>query len=679
MTLKEFAQRSVSWLGFLAAACLAAGAATPKVTTVAGGYFGDGKLAPSASLARPSGVAYDSKGNLYVSDSYNCRIRVVNTAGVISTYAGTGICGYSGDGGPAKSAEITASYGIAFDRHGDLLITDGSRIRRITPAGIISTVAGNSTFGYSGDGGPATQASLNGPLGVFADTHDNIYIADTGNEVIRKVDSKGIIRTIAGNHIAGFSGDGGPATTASLNFPWSVVADALGNFYIADVNNQRIRVVNTGGTINTFAGNGSFGNTGSGGPATSAAIGQPVGLRLGKAQLYISAIDIWAVDLQTGMITIVAGNGSSGFNGDGNTALATSFSEPVEMASDGSGGMFVADSGNNRVRHIDAKQIVSTTAGGYVGDGGLGTAASLNLESIYAHIAFDPSGNLYIADENNCRIRKVTPGGTISTFAGTGICGYTGDGGPASSATLSMPQAVAADGNGNVYIADTGNLVIRKVDSTGTISTFVSLFLSNNSAESARATGLAVDTSGNLYAADGFVAVWKITPSGTMSVAAGVVFSLGYNGDGILATQAWLNFPTGLAIDRFGQLYIADWLNYRIRKVDTSGIISTVAGNGIPGFGGDGGPATSAMLSLPADVAVDAKDNFYIADWGNLRVRSVNAAGTIQTYAGTGGFGYNGNNLTANQTTVFPQGLAIGPSGVVYVSDGGSYRVRKIH
>lgn len=676
-TLPWFASR---WFAFFAATCLVASAATQTVTTVAGGYIGDGKPATSASLASPTGIARDAHGNIYISDTYNCRIRVINSAGVINTYAGTGICGYSGDGGPAKSAKISDAFGIALDSKGNLLFTDGARIRRVTPAGIISTVAGTGTQGYSGDGGPATKATLDYPEGVFADAKGNLYIADSGNYVIRKVDPKGIIHTVAGNHTAGFGGDGGPATSANLSFMFSVVADDLGNFYIADNGNARVRIVNSAGIINTFAGNGSYGNTGSGGPATSAAISGCLGLLYGGGKLYIGNVLVWTVDLKTQIINITAGNGLDGFNGDGNTALATSLSSVTAMALNNAGGLLLVDEANGRIRLIDSAQIVSTVAGGYIADGGKATAAYLNFSSTLGHIAFDPAGNLYIADIGNCRIRKVTPAGDISTFAGTGICSYSGDGGPATSATVFLPEAVAADANGNVYIADTGNSVIRKVDKTGTITTFLTILTASNGfTVAARSTALAVDGSGNLYASDGTFAIWKITPSASTTVVAGVLYNLGYNGDGIPATQAWLFLPTGVSVDREGNLYICDWLNERIRKVDTAGIISTVAGTGAEGYNGDGGPATSATLTLPTDVAVDAKGNFYIADWDNLRVRVVNSSGTIETLVGTGEFGYNGNNLPARQTTVFPFGLAFSPSGDLYVADEGSFRVREVH
>jgi sugar lactone lactonase YvrE len=658
--------------------CAMATAATPRVVTVAGGFLGDGRVATSASLAQPVGVARDSNGNIYTSDSNNCRIRKVSKTGVITTYAGTGICGFSGDGGPATAAMISNPYGLSLDNHGNLLFADpgNSRIRQITPAGVITTIAGNGTFGYSGDGGPAVSASLGAPFAVAADAMTGkIYIADSGNYVIRVVNTAGIIQTIAGNHTYGFSGDGGPATSAEIGYVEGLRTDSHGNLYIADTNNERVRKVDASGIITTYAGNGLFGNSGNGGPATSASIGTVFGVFPSGGKLYISTNgNIWAVNQTTQTINIVAGgaSGSGGYNGDGNTALSALFANPWGMTSNGAGGLLVADSGNDRIRQISATQLVKTVAGGYVGDGGKSTAASLDDST---HLALDVAGNLYIADALNNRIRKVAPNGTITTFAGTGLTGYTGDGGPATSATLNRPEAVAVDTQSNVYIADYQNGVIRKVDSTGTISTFVTTF---GFGVTAAATALTFGPDGNLYAT-GLWGVSMITSSGSTTMIAGVPGELGYNGDGIPATQAWLFLPNGLAFDSVGNLYISDWLNNRIRKVDGTGIISTVAGNGQTGFSGDGGPATSATLFEPTDVAVSVAGNLYIADANNFRVRTVDPAGTINTYAGSGGIGYNGDNLPATQTNLFPNGLAIAPNGIIYVSDDGSYRVRRIH
>jgi len=537
-------------LALIAFSSILAAAGVERVTTVVGGRLGDGGPATSASLALPSEVVRDANGNLYISDPLDCRIRRVGSSGTITTFAGTGVCGHGGDGGPAKAARISNVYGMAFDKHGNLLVMDSSVVRSISPGSIITTIIGTGKPGYSGDGGPATKATLLGALGICVDTVGNIYIADTGNNVIRQVDTQGIIRTVAGNHVHGFSGDGGPATSASLNFPWDVAVDARGHVYVSDADNERVRAFSVGGNINTFAGNGRFGNTGSGGPATDAAIGGAIGLHLGSGKLYISTNSdlIWAVNLNTGIITTIAGNPRGGYNGDGGSALSTSFMLPYGLAPDGAGGLFVADSGNNRVRHISSNSIVTTVAGGEVGDGGSATSASLNFPFSFAHIAFDPTGNLYLADEGNCRVRKMSKAGIISTIAGTGICGYSGDGGPATEGTLNSPQAVAADANGNIYISDAGNFVIRKIDNSGTITTFISLLDDNGSATSARTVALAADSSGNLYASDGFFGIWKITPDGQTSIVAGTLFGVGYNGDGIPSDPSEVEFPHGSRI-----------------------------------------------------------------------------------------------------------------------------------
>jgi len=651
-----------------------ANAATTKVITVAGGYAGNGKPATAAGIDQLSSVAIDAKGNLYVTDSGNCQIRKINSKGVIVKFAGTTVCGFSGDGGPAASAMIDSPSTIVFDGAGNLLFGDegNSRIRKITSAGIISTIAGNGTAGYSGDGGPATEASLNGPTSLFVDSTNNIYITDAFNYVVRKIDAAGVIHTVAGSNRPGFGGDGGPATSAQISYSSGIVADAQGNFYIADLNNNRVRKVDTNGIITTYAGNGQAGNGGSGGPATDANIGGTRGLLISGGKLYITTFsNVWAVNLATQRIKIVAGDpgGFSGFNGDGKTALATTLQSPWGMSFDSEGRLLIADEGNARVRRIGGGKIVRTIAGGHTGDGGPARESNLNASFFGGHIAFDPSGNLYLADTSNFRVRKISTAGVITTIAGNGNAGYSGDGGLATEAMLSGPSGVAVDGAGNIYIADNES-VIRKVDSNGIITTFATT----------PANGLALDGAGNLYVAGFFnEVVLKFTPQGASSIVAGVQSNFGYNGDGIPATEAWLAFPMGVVVDKAGNLYIADWLNNRIRKVDTSGIISTVAGNGNGGFSGDGGPATSATIWSALDVAVDTKGNFYIADSSNFRIRMVDASGTIHTLAGSGDGGYNGNALPATGTNLFPTTVGVSPTGVVYLMDNGSYRLRKVH
>ena len=654
----------------------AAFGAQQKVYTVAGGAVGDGGPATGAALNHAEHAAYDGKGNLYIADYFAHRIRKVNKAGVISTIAGNGISGYSGDGGQAKSAKISFPTGLIVDPAGNILFSDdgNSRVRKIDTSGIITTIAGNGIAGYSGDGGPATSAELNAPWGL-AVKGKNLYIADSRNNVIRKIDGSGNIHTVAGNGVAGFGGDGGPATQASLSDPVAVFADSSGDFYIADWANHRARRVDSQGTIITFAGNGNTGCSGDGGPATSAALGSPNGFQLAGGSLLIAVTGcgrVRSVDLSSQIISTVAGS-SGGFNGDGLPPLSTMFAAPHALSFDKAGELTLVDTTNDRVRAVDAgTQTVKTVAGGFLGDGGPSTNSSLHLPT---GIGFDGAGNLYIADSDNHRVRKVDTTGTITTSAGMGFSGYSGDGGPASQAMLAYPQAVTGDPQGNVFLVDQSGVVLRKVDTHGTIST-----LPNPEPYSYYVTGLATDGSGNLFAVDdGNCVVWKIVPSGTATIVAGVLDQCGYNGDGIPATQAWLA-PWGIAVDGPGNLYIADYYNNRIRKVNTKGKISTIAGDGTCAFTGDGGPAKNAEL-CPYEVAFDSGTGaIYITDIDNSRVRAIDNAGIIRTVAGTGSFkGYNGDGLPAKKTNFdYLWGIAVSPLGVVDVSDYIQSRVRTI-
>jgi sugar lactone lactonase YvrE len=651
-----------------------------KVSTVAGGFEGNGGPAVSAGLTAPGAVAVDKKGRLYIGENFNCQIRRVNEDGTIKEFAGQKECGFSGDGGPASVATFSGITGMAFDRKGNLLVTDSAnwRIRKIDSNGIVTTVAGNGTFGNTGDGGLATQASIGFVEGITTDSQNRVYFSDTNN-VVRMVNSAGIINTVAGNGTSGFSGDGGLATSAQLSEPMGLLIDGNGNLYIADDLNGRVREVSPNGTITTIAGNGQGFVSQSGGPATSVSVNGPQGLALQGSTLYISTFSnaIWALDLVAQQINIIGGeNGLGGFSGDGSPAISTLFSQPNGIVFDSAGNLIVADSGNDRVREISTAQIVSTIAGGHVGDDGPAKDGSLN-GGVDVHLAFDAVGNLYVADPGNNRVRKVTPDGTITTFAGVGISGYSGDGGLATNAMLSNPNSVTVDNQGNVFIADVGNGVIRKVNPTGVISSFARPspfgFLSTVT------IGMTTDASGNLYSTDGLSLVYKTDPSGNSTIFAGVQFQTFYNGDGIPATQAALNFPAGLAFDRNGNLYIAEWIGNRIRKVDINGIISTVVGNGIPGFSGDGGLATNAELDLPFDVGVDSQGNIYIADFVNSRIRVVDGSGMIQTIAGNGNIGFNGNHLAATSANIAPTGIAIKPNGTVFFTDEDRSLVRKVH
>jgi hypothetical protein len=339
------------------------------------------------------------------------------------------------------------------------------------PNNIISTVAGGAFPVFHGDGGAATAAGLSSPDGVCFDAAGNLYIADVGNIRIRMVNTNGTISTVAGNGSQGYSGDGGPATNASLHGPAGVISDASGNLYIADYFNNRVRMVNTSGVITSVVGNGTSGYSGDGGAATNASLSSPYGMAFdGLGNLYFADsgnLRIRRVDTN-GIITTVAGNGNSGYSGDGGAATNASLL-PSTVAADAFGNMYIADYGNNRIRRVDANGIISTVAGKtssvhYSGDGGPAFNACLYSPS---GVVLDAAGNCYIADAGNNRIRKVDTNGIITTVAGNGGLGYSGDGGAATNASFWNPMSVTLDAAGNLFITDRSNNRIRKVHFAG--------------------------------------------------------------------------------------------------------------------------------------------------------------------------------------------------------------------
>lgn len=399
---------------------LAAHAQNTINTVVGGGPTG---LVPtSASLGVPVAVTQDTSGNVYVADTRFNRVYKIS-AGVLTVLAGNGVMGYSGDGGLASNAELSLPSGLAVDSSGDVYIASaGNNVVRevVASTGDIKTVAGNGTAGYTGDGGSPTSAELNAPQGVALDSAGDLFIADTGNNVIREIPSSGAtIQTVAGNGTAGYTGDGAAATSAELRGPVSVFADPSGNLFIADRGNNVIReVVASTKAIKTVAGNGTAGATGDGGAATQAELNAPSGVAL-----------------------------------------------------DGAGNIYISDTNNNIVRKVtvangNIQTIAGNGIGGYSGDGGAAIYAELNIpKGLYV----DSSGNVFIADSGNALIREVVAlNGTIHSFAGDGTLGLSGDGSSPIDASLNSPTGVALDGVGDIYIADSKNNVVREVvKSTG--------------------------------------------------------------------------------------------------------------------------------------------------------------------------------------------------------------------
>jgi Bacterial Ig-like domain (group 3)/FG-GAP-like repeat/FG-GAP repeat/Beta-propeller repeat/NHL repeat len=382
--------------------------------------------------------------------SANCKITI--------TFAPNGV-------GP-KSAGLLVSDNTSLPNEAVGLTGAGTGgILQVNP-GNLKTIAGNGTAGYAGDGGAATAAELNDPDGVNFDAQGNLYIADLVNNVIRKVDTAGNITTVAGNGKAGFSGDGGPATAAELNGPFGVTPDSAGNLYIQDTLNARIRKVDTTGTITTIAGNGTFGFSGDGGPATAAEVAEVQGARFDTAgNLYVPQCGPAAIRKidTTGTITTVAGNGTDGFTGDGGPATSAQLNCPSGVAIDAAGELFIADYLNNRIRKVGANGIITTIAGngtpGFTGDGGPALSAEINLPN---DVDLDAAGDVYIADSGNNRLRKIGTTGVITTVAG----GLNNAG----SAGINAPSALALGKAGNLYFSDSGNNAVREVFPAGALS-----------------------------------------------------------------------------------------------------------------------------------------------------------------------------------------------------------------
>ncbi len=361
-------------------------------------FGGDGFSAALAQINDPRGVTFDATGNMYISDAGNHRIRKVTPGGVISTFAGTGVPGMSGDGGPATAAELNAPWGIAADNAGNIYYADiyAARVRKISPSGIITTFAGTGIIGYSGDGGPATAATIGDVSGVTADLAGNVYITSPGNNCVRKVNPAGIITTIAGTGTLGYSSDGGPATAAQLNTPHAVTIDALGNIYIADQYNQRVRKINTSGIISTIAGTGTGGFSGDGGPATAAEVLNPTSVAVdGTGNIYIASYNahvIRKID-GAGVISTLGGVAfSAGYNGDGGSADTSQLNHPYAITLGPDGGLYIADQLNNRIREITTVACTNADAGVIISSNG--SAFCSNDSSILALTAVN-SGTGY--------------------------------------------------------------------------------------------------------------------------------------------------------------------------------------------------------------------------------------------------------------------------------------------
>ena len=646
-----------------------------SVTTIAGigtaGFSGDGGAATSAELQSPAAVAVDGLGRVFVADTGNARIRVIAADGTISTLAGIGTAGFSGDGGPAIFAELANPHGVAVDGLGHVFIadTDNQRIRRIDIDGTIATIVGDGTANFAGDGSDATLAEINGPYAVAVDGQGRLVIADTFDHRIRRVELDGTIATIAGDGTPDFAGDGGPATAAELQFPVGVAFDAIGRVYIADVVNQRIRRIDMSGTISTIAGTGDSGYGGDGGDATAAVLANPFGVAidpLGRIAIADTSNQRVRLVDTTGKIATVAGTGGFGLGMDGGAATSSELSNPFGVAVDAQGRVYIADTFHDEVRRVDLDGTITTIAGngiaGFSGDGGPATASQL------AHpggVAVDALGRVYIADSANQRIRRVALDGTITTIAGDGSPAYGGDGGPAASAQLQNPNGVAIDGQGRLVIADTYNHRIRRIELDGTIVTIIGTGGYGFSGDGGPATGaaisfaysVAVDAQGRVLFGDTSNQRIRRTELDGTIATIAGTGATGYNGDGIAATAAELSSPYGVAVDPQGRVVLVDDINQRIRRIELDGSISTIGGCGIAGDNGDAAPATAAEVAFPIGIAIDPQGRIAIADTNNQRIRRIDPATGVMSTI-AGKVGPDNAGPVAHARLVDPQAIA---------------------
>jgi len=623
----------------------------------------DGARGFNALIDTPGSVVIDSAGNTIFADSGNHRVRRIGADGYISTIAGTGEPGYSGDGGPAIAATLITPQGLALDSAGNLYVSDytANVVRKIGTDGIITTVAGTGYPGNAGTGGKAVSAFLNGPYALATDRAGNLYIAEDLNNQVRRVNADGSISVL---------------TTTRFTNPEGLAVDASGNIYVSSWGDSKIFKVTPAGAATLFAGTGNYGFSGDGGPATAAALAGPSGLAFdASGTLWIS--DSGNNRIRTvasgGTIQTVIGSGSAGISATSPDPKTASIYIPTGMTIDSKGIVTWSEAGNNRIRNYNPTNKVITEIGGFTPPlNSSGPPTSLLLFRPFSS-ATDTAGNLFIADTSNNVIRKITPAGVSSVVAGTGSPNFNGETGTATTINLAQPQGVSLDALGNIYIADTGSGRVRKVDTAGRISTLMGA--GNGLPFSGTFAGNAFLFSPTAVAANpggGYVVVDAIF---------GIAASVDALGTISLIPTAAVNFlflPAGIAISG-STIYIADTYDNRILKFTGGTNISVFAGTGAPGYSGDNGLATKATLFLPSGVAADSKGNVYIADTLNSAIRMVDPTGKITTIAGTGKPGFTGDKGQAsNAQMTFPTSVNIDAAGNLEISDQGNHRIRQL-
>jgi sugar lactone lactonase YvrE len=667
------------------------------------GYAQDG-AGYAARFRVPRGVAVDAAGNLYVADDWNCSISLARPMDY-TPYTFTTVAGHAwaGDGdGIGRAAQFNQPWGLAVDGAGNVYVTDYNNftIRKVTPRGVVTTLAGipgvparSSAFGYlsgadfaDGAGNSARfgvlfiqpffgDAYFYGPEGIAADNAGNLYVADSPNDTIRKITPAGVVTTIAG--LAGSYGAlDGTGNAARFDWPEAVAVDGVGNVYVAD-DAQLIRKVSPGGVVRTLAGMAYTGGSADGTNST-ARFNYPQGIAVDSSGIiYVADTSNHTIRKVTpaGVVTTLAGVAGSAGNADG-TGSAARFYSPMGLAVDSGGNIYVADANNSMIRKVTPGGVVTTLAGGTNSGFADGTGSGA-LFDYPTSVAVDTAGNVYVADQYNNSIRKVTPGGVVTTLAGFGGGGYgSADG---ALATFANPYGVAADDDGNIYVADSDNNTIRRVDPGGITTTLAGLAGSSGTNDGTGTNALFYEPSaiaagpgGTLYVADTRNSmIRKIAPGGIVTTLAG---NGGYSGtnDGT-GSDARFYYPYGIAVSGTN-LYVADTYNNTIRKVTFDGVVTTLAGLGGT-YGTANGTGSDARFSDPYGVAVDSAGNVYVADYDYGLIRKVTPAGVVTTLAGCATCPYYGSMDGIGTNALFggPWGIAVDKADNIFVSESYSY------
>jgi sugar lactone lactonase YvrE len=615
-----------------------------------------------ARFDEPSSVAVDASGNVYVADTYNSTIRKITPTGTVSTIAG--LAGNRGStDGTGAAARFFWPEGLAVDAAGNLYVADtgNSTIRKITPAGSVSTLAGLPRSDGSTDGA-GKSARFKYPFGIAVDASGTVYVGDTYNHTIRKISPAGEVTTLAGT--PGTAGsNNGVGSAAGFNYPSGLAVDAAGNVYVADTYNHTIRKIAPDGTVTTLAGtansSGSHDGTGS-----AAQFNYPTGVSVDPTgMLCVADTDNSIIRRITpeGVVTTLTGTAGAIGSADGSGSAAR-FTYPYGVTTDPAGAVYVADTGNQTIRKITPAGAVSTLAGvgndyTYGSADGAGSAARFSgMEGM----AVGPTGDIFVTDTYNHTIRKITRTGSVTTFAGNpDIAGQTD--GTGRTATFNYPSGLAADAAGNLYVADSGNHLIRMITPSGVVSTLGGIKNLNFP------YGICVDSAGNLYVADtGNSVIRKITANGSSVILAGTAGSKGST-DGT-GGAALFDAPQALAIDNSGNLFVADTGNSTIRKITPDGVVSTLAGTAGTTGSADG-TGSAARFDTPVSLAIDGAGNIYVADQGTRLLRKVTPAGVVSTL---GGQAYNiGNADGVGQNALFSRltAVALDSADHLYVAD----------